>query len=252
MLVRERHSRPATWPQYSQQKNRGWARFFFRVEWFCEWAAWALSRWAFLEVLEYLSTLSVLVAVVYYFIDAPHRVRQVHYQAWQVINTSQGKGGSGGRIEALQQLNQDRISLTGVDAAGAFLQGVKLEGARMSRCDLEAADLRDAGFRGADLSHCNLHSANFRNAGFEGADLSQTSLSEADLAGANLRAANLNGADLSDADLGYADFQDARVEHLASAAHANIHGAKNLSTAAKAVLIASGAIDIAANETADR
>jgi hypothetical protein len=68
----------------------------------------------FFEVLEYLGVFSVLIAIVFYFSEAGDRRKQKHYQAWQVINTAQGKGGSGGRIEALQELNIDRIPLVGV------------------------------------------------------------------------------------------------------------------------------------------
>src|SRR3984957_20259912 len=56
-------------------------------------------------------------------------------QAWQVINTAQGKGGSGGRLEALQELNVDRIPLVGVDVSGAFLQGATLANARFFRAN---------------------------------------------------------------------------------------------------------------------
>ena len=70
------------------------------IEWLFEWLAFLLSNWRFLEVLEYLGTFSVLVAVILFFHESGSRLRQMHYQAWQVINTAQGKGGSGGRVEA--------------------------------------------------------------------------------------------------------------------------------------------------------
>jgi len=60
-------------------------------------------------------------------------VKQKHYQAWQVVNTAQGKGGSGGRIEALQELDQDGVPLVGVYVAGASLQGVRLPKAGLNR-----------------------------------------------------------------------------------------------------------------------
>ena len=46
-------------------------------------------------------------AVIFYFTESGDRRKQKHYHAWQVINTAQGKNGSGGRIEALQELNED-------------------------------------------------------------------------------------------------------------------------------------------------
>lgn len=60
-------------------------------EWFWEWVAYILSNWSFLEVLEYLGSFSILIAVVFYFSESGDRLKQKHYQAWQVINTARGK-----------------------------------------------------------------------------------------------------------------------------------------------------------------
>jgi len=84
---------------------------FLRLEWTLEWIAYALDRWSFLKVLERLGSFSVLIAVIFYFSDAGNRIKQRHYQAWQVINTAQGQGGNGGRIEAMQELNADGVPL---------------------------------------------------------------------------------------------------------------------------------------------
>jgi hypothetical protein len=163
MLVRELRPRPHSWSQYKQNCSPI-ALPFHALEWSLQWSAYYLSRWALLEVLEYLSVLSVLVAVIFYFTESGDRQKQKHYQAWQVVNTAQGKGGSGGRIEALQELNLDHVPLVGVNAAGAFLQGIQLQGANLFRADLEASDLRDSELEAADLEYANLRSANFRQA----------------------------------------------------------------------------------------
>ena len=91
-----------------------------------EWVAYALSNWKFIEVLEYLGSFGVLIAVIFYFAETGDRLKQKHYQAWQVINSAQGKGGNGGRMEALEELNADGVPLVGVDLSPAFLQGVRL------------------------------------------------------------------------------------------------------------------------------
>src|SRR5207245_4119409 len=117
----------ATWIDTKQCRARRWLLTFLALELIWEWVTFALSNWVFLEVLEYLGTFSVLIAVIFYFSESGDRIKQRHYQAWQVINTAQGKGGNGGRMEALQELNSDGISLIGVDVAGAFLQGIPLE-----------------------------------------------------------------------------------------------------------------------------
>src|SRR5579864_1206214 len=166
MIIREVHERPLPWPERKKQIP-GWSIPFFALEWVWDWLAFLLSRWSFVEVLEYMGSLSILVAVFFYFHDSDNRIRQRHYQAWQVINTAQGKGGSGGRIEALQELNNDGVSLVGVDVSGAFLQGVHLGKARLLRSDFSAADVRNSDFKAADLQDANLHSANFRNSSFQ-------------------------------------------------------------------------------------
>jgi hypothetical protein len=156
-----------------------WARPFLALEWVWEWVAFPLSNWAFLEVLDYLGSFSVLVAVILYFSESGDRVKQRHYQAWQPINTAQGRGGSGGRIEALQELNEDRVPLVGVDVSSAFLQGIRLRRVDLSRSNFSAADLRNSHLNGCDFTLANLGSTNLReaqldHASFVQADLAQT------------------------------------------------------------------------------
>src|SRR5579864_3227078 len=108
MLVRELRQKPLIWEEHKKAIGAHWSLLpFHAIEWSFEWTAYGLSRWAFLEVLEYLGIFSVLIAIVFYFAESGDRKKQKHYQAWQVINTAQGKGGSGGRIEALHELNAD-------------------------------------------------------------------------------------------------------------------------------------------------
>jgi hypothetical protein len=189
--------------------------------------AYYLAHWAFLEVLDYLGILSVLVAVIFYFAEAGDRRKQKHYQAWQVVNTAQGKGGSGGRIEALQELNTDRVPLVGVDAAGAFLQGIRLEKADLLRSNFEAADLRDCRLRAVNLEFASLKSANLRHGDLRKADLNYADLSESDLVGANLGEADLTATDLTNADLRNSDWKGAHWEKIKAIEGANIHGIQN-------------------------
>jgi Pentapeptide repeats (8 copies) len=227
MKVRIHREKPDPWRERRQRIKHVWTLPFCAVEWVLEWIAFALSRWTFLDVLEYLEGFSVLIAVIFYFSESGNRLKQKHYQAWQVINTAQGKGGNGGRIEALQELNSDGCPLVGVDASGAFLQNVHLEHARLRRADFSAADLRDSHFDLADLSDAGLRSSNFRQshlhgARFQGADLEQADLVDADLSDADLSGASLTGADLSNANLANAHWRD-----VASLKNANIYGVKN-------------------------
>lgn len=219
-----------------------------KLDWYLKWLAWALGSWALLEVLQYLGTFSVLIAVIFYFAGSGDRIRQRHYTAWAVINTAQGKGGSGGRIEALEELNHDRVPLIGLDASLAFLQGVELPDALLSRCAFEAADLRQSNFRSADLAFCNLHSANLRNADVAHAKLTDANLSDADLNSANLSFADVSRADLSNTDLRHSDLSNLRWNEISSLKLANIYGARNAPDGFLAYALAHGAVAVQSDE----
>jgi hypothetical protein len=227
MRYRERRERPLVWALYRTTTKHRWTVPFLAFEWLWEWAAYILSNWAFLETLEYLSSFGVLIAVIFYFTESGDRLKQKHSQAWQVMNTAQGKGGSGGRIDALQELNHDRVPLVGVDVSGAFLRGVKLEKAELLRSNFSAADARDGDFANADFSFAELRSANFRGGRFLKAVLREADCSETDFSGADLTAADLAGADFTDADLHSADLRDVRWKSIKSIRRANLFDVKN-------------------------
>ena len=242
MRVRLHRKRPEPWSVRRQELNHAWTVPLWAFEWFWEWIAYLLSNWSFVEVLEYLGSFGVLIAVVFYFAESGDRLKQKHYQAWQVINTAQGKGGNGGRIEALQELNADGTPLVGVDVSGAFLQGIHLPGARLSRSNFSSADLRDSDLSSSHMSYANLRSANFRestlrNVDFEHADFTDADLAEADLSGADLSQTNLTGADLRSANLANLKWRD--IRDLKSA---NVFGVKNAPEGFVAYALKSGAI----------
>lgn len=227
MLIRENLRKPLRWNEHLRNAPARWAIPFHALEWIFQWMAYVLSRWALLDVLEYLGSLSVLVAVIFYYAESGDRRKQKHYQAWQVINTAQGKGGSGGRIEALSELNEDGVALVGVDVSGAFLQGVRLIKAGLSRSNFETADLRDAILRASDFRFANLHSANLRGADASGANFTNAALMDSDWNDANLAGADLTAADLSDADLRNANLGGIRWQRLKAVTSVNIYGVRN-------------------------
>jgi len=249
MYERTRRSRPKPWAEYQHDvRSPAWVTPFHGLEWCFSWMAWALGRWAFLDVLEHLGTLSVLVAVIFYFADSSNRKKQKHYQAWQVVNTAQGKGGSGGRVEALEELNADHVSLIGIEASGAFLQGISLRKANLSRCDFHSSDLRNSDFTDSVLTDCILKDSNFR-----GANLSDASMESTDLRGADLTGANLRGADLSNADLDGADLRSASLKNIAwkkigSMRLANIAGARDAAPEFIKFAAGQGAVSIDSDE----
>ena len=244
MLVREARTRPQPWKEYRQSVRHRWALPLHASECAFQWTSYYLSRWAFLEVLEYLGILSILFGVIFWYSEAGDRKKQKHYQAWQVINTAQGKGGSGGRIEALQELNADKVPLVGVDVSGAFLQGIKLRRAKLLRADLSAADLRDAILEGSDLEYAELKSANFRHGDLRSVNLRHADLEDADLVGAKLNGADFDGANLHSADLRNADLQGARWKNIKAIDQANVNGVRNAPEGFVAWALSHGAISV--------
>ncbi len=227
MIVHEHRARPQSWAKLRSTVKHQWAVPFLAIEWGFDWLAYLLSRWSFLEVLEYLGSFSILIAVIFYFAESGDRLKQKHYQAWQVINTAQGKGGSGGRIEALQELDEDGVPLVGVDVSGAFLQGIRLSNARLLRSDFSGVDARNSDFRSADFSVANLNSGNFRESNFKGANLQDADLSNTDFCGANLSGVDFSGATLDAADLGNTDLRNAKWQNIKSLKGANIRQVRN-------------------------
>jgi hypothetical protein len=205
MIIHEHRQRPTSWGLLRSRVRQRWIIPFVAFEWVWQWAAYLLSRWSFLEVLEYLSSFSVLVAVIFYFSGSGDRTRQRHYQAWQVINTAQGKGGSGGRIEALQELNA----------------------ANLLRSDFSAADVRGSDLRSADFTSADLHSANFRNSDLSGASFQSADMHDADLWGSNLTGVRFSDADMGGADLRFSDLLNSDWKQIRNIKMANIAGVKN-------------------------
>jgi len=249
MILREARKRPANWSSFSNQVKHRSLLPFLALEWLWEWVAFLLSNWRFLEVLEYLGSFSVLAAVIFYFSESGDRIKQRHYQAWQVINTALHSSGSGGRIEALAELNADGIALVGVDVSSAFLQGVQLPKAKLLRANFTAADVRNSNLAGADLSYASLNGANFRDSDLSSVDFDSASLNDADLCGARLNGANLVGATLDGADLGNAELNGIQWQKIRSIRKTNLAGVKNAPDGFLAWALKNGAGQLEADAT---
>jgi hypothetical protein len=246
MILREKHDPPGPWKSYTAGKP-AWLLLFLAVEWPFAWLAYALGRWSFLEVLEYLGSFSVLVAVIFYFSESGDRLKQKHYQAWQVINTAQHMGGSGGRIEALAELNTDGVPLVGVDVSSAFLQGIQLPKARLLRANFSNADVRNSNLESADLSYASLNGANFRLSNLRHVSLVSADLSEGDFCGARLNGANLSDATLDEADLGNSDLGAIKWQEIKSVKKTNLAGVKNAPDGFLSWALRNGAVQLASN-----
>ena len=227
MRVEVSRERPGSWAERRGTLKHAWLVPFAWLEYGTEWVAYALNRWTFLEVLEYLGRFGVLIAVIFYFAEAGDRLKQKHYQAWQVINSAQGKGGNGGRIEALQELNMDGVPLVGVDLSAAFLHGVRLRKADLARADFDGADAREAVFEGARIENASLRSTNLRGANLRKTVLRGSTMDEADFSGADLRAADLSETSLEGADLAGANLEGVKWSRLRSVQGLNVYLVKN-------------------------
>jgi hypothetical protein len=240
-------ARPEVWAERRAKIRHGWTKPLVWLEHGMNWVAYLLSKWAFLEVLEYLGSFGVLIAVIFYFGESGDRLKQKHYQAWQVIDLGQGKGGNGGRIEALEELNADGVSLVGVNLSAAFLVGIRLPKANLARANFDAADARKAEMRGANVEDASLRSANFRGARMEGTSFERSVLDDADLSGAKLNGADFTGASLENVDLWNAELQGMRWEALRSVKGANVYGVRNAPAGFVEWAKAHGAVEVKGN-----
>jgi hypothetical protein len=163
--------------------------------------------------------------------------KDANYQAWQVINSAQGKGGSGGRIDALADLVRNDVSLSGINLDGAWLEGIDLRGAALQTASFETTNLQSALFDGARLDGASFRGATLVAASFVGANLKGV-----DFAGARLSAANFAGADLTDA-RGWRE--------IVTLAHANVDGMHAAPRGFLEWARANGAVDSASERSLD-
>jgi uncharacterized protein YjbI with pentapeptide repeats len=244
MFIYRVRRRPGPLKEHLQRSRYTCLRPFFALEWMWAWTSYLLGNWSFLEVLEYLGTLSILLGVILFFAESGDREKQKHYQAWQVINTAQGKGGSGGRKEALQELVADRVDLVGVDLSDAFLMRVRLPRANLARASLRGADLRMAVFDQANLEYADLASANIRDGSLVKADLRYAMFADSDLNGCNLSEANCEGADFSRADLRNCELKNLNWKGIKEVKLANLFGVKDAPEGFIAWAMQKGAVSI--------
>jgi len=138
----------------------------------------AIAVWTFYNV--YLSTKA-------YLYDAENRTKQKQYQAWQVINTAQGKAGQGGRIQALQDLNEDGVPLDRIDLTDAKLDSIQLPGARLAGAVLDNVSFVNANLRRAYLRETHARRVNFDHAILDGVNLQSAWLVGASFAHAHVK-----------------------------------------------------------------
>lgn len=224
---------PRAWSQVREQTRHWLLLPWYGAEWVFDWTAYVLRHWKLVDVLRHLTHFTVLVAAISYFANADDRSREKRYQAWQVINLAQGKPGSGGRRAALEELNDEGVSLRGVNVGQAVLDGLSLGGGKLAvsifdsasliRSDFQRADLRRASFRNAILSFSNFDGSVARRANFTNARFQQASMRNASLSNARLDSTYgfqfvLTGSTLNEVQAEAAMFQNAHLDSVSAAA----------------------------------
>ncbi len=172
----------------------------------------------FIENIESIGIVAGLLALI---LNVPEQQKKSHYEAWQVINSAQNQRGSGGRIQALEDLVRDGVSLDGVVVSDAYLTKINLQKAKLDNADFSNANLVGANFRGANLIGANFSSTNlngvcfsnarFSNANLSGANCSYAIFNDAYLFCTNLSGANVTHTNLSNAYLNNAYFSGANL-----------------------------------------
>lgn len=198
--------------------------------------------------------IAITSAAAIFLMEFRDRQKLKHYEAWRVINSAKDQGSNGGRIQALQDLNEDKVSLKGVPVPDAELTGIHLRFAKLQRANFAGANLSEAKLYGASLEGANftqtkLEKAVLQEAKLDEACLFRACLDEANLSGASLLMANLQKAQLrgavfrnsvlekavlSNASLWKADLEGANLEDAdlrgASLTEANFRGATLIRT----------------------
>jgi len=169
-----------SWEQRRTRIRLSWMRPLIWLDWSMGRVAFVLRHSGTFAVLEYLGRLTIVVAVILYFIEADDRRQQRQLQAWQIVEATAGRGRNEALVGALEVLVRSGISLSGIELYDADLSGSNLEG----------ADFLNTGLDGA-----NLRNANLRRARFDHADIvvGRVDVSGADLKGAYVHMSNVGG-----------------------------------------------------------
>jgi uncharacterized protein YjbI with pentapeptide repeats len=212
--------KPSSWKQFCVGKSTRWRIPFLLFEWICEHISYHLSRWAFIEVLEYIGKLSLLGAVILFIWDIPKR-RQAdedtrkakNYVAWQTLNSAIGKPGNSGRADASQDLNREGVSLAGIDLSGGVIFSKPL---LLPNADLAWARFIDAFFDKPDFSHAKFDSARLEKTrivygNFSGANLHSILLTDARFDGCDFSSATISPHECTDVEFTHCDFDGAEI-----------------------------------------
>jgi uncharacterized protein YjbI with pentapeptide repeats len=132
------------------------------------------------------TAVAFIVAFVVWSIGGPERHDLAVNGAWQAINSADSaaasagrRTGSGGRIEALQTLNREKVSLKGLVVTGAYLEGIELPAGDLVTSHFDAARLARAVFDKATLNYAHFERAHMQFAHLNGTKARYSTFSRA-------------------------------------------------------------------------
>lgn len=195
-----------------------------------------LQNLAIFDLLNIITSLSLIFTAVGFFSEADGRKRQRQNEAWQVISSSVGQVHEAGRVAAIEDLYADNVSLNSLDISHAYIRGLDLS----PRCallvwhvpawfcrvhqkitveqiaKLEIVNFQKVKMLDSDLQKARLWSSNFQGAylrknNLQEAELLQILLQESKLFANNLTGVNLSGGNLQKALLIGNNFQGANL-----------------------------------------
>ncbi|NJP08167.1 MAG: pentapeptide repeat-containing protein [Leptolyngbyaceae cyanobacterium RU_5_1] len=139
------------------------------------------SKW-----LSQVQNFAIVFGAILFLLEGRQRKQQIKLEAWRTIDTAQGQETSGARIQALEELANNKDSLAGLDANGADLIGINLPETELLRANLNQSKLQVANLKSANLNQSNmifaaLHGACLSRAKLEGANLTLARLSPVDV-----------------------------------------------------------------------
>jgi uncharacterized protein YjbI with pentapeptide repeats len=178
---------------------------------------------------ETLGKIAIFFGVAAWLWEIPDRAQQRHDAAWTLINIAQGKPGEGGRKRALERLNNDGISLAGIDLSRAVLPEIDLSSANLKYANFQGSDLGGAIF-GCSFLHIVFHHrcTDLSHVNFEGARLDKVNFRRALLIDATL--SGPSGERNFETDFGYAALHRSTFENMtfvdANFSRANMRGGR--------------------------
>jgi uncharacterized protein YjbI with pentapeptide repeats len=211
--------------EHIHQYPQKWWSLVQWVNWFLNFpknVKLRLLKTVLLTSLEKGVLISLALTLFKYFQEAPKRQQQDHYQAWEIINSAHEQKASGGRIEALQDLNENGVELRDLVLDRANLSGIILDNGKLANTSFQNATLGCIPVgrkeKCSTMRHANLYQAQFKNAYLSKIDFQETNLIDANLQKAYLKQAKLQNANLylanlEEAELPGAKFQGANLEN---------------------------------------